>query len=197
MKKIAQSMLGVVAFRSAPSTIEEFNTLAKGDLVLDYADSEAYYRGIAPKVRSKFLDSIATALGHSPKVESEKTVGEGDAAKTVQTFERDTLFLKRIKANGVTDEQLVPLLQAAYDEVGYDLSSTRNTGANKADLEAADFYVNAVASGESTWDRIVGKFESVNPGLQIARESDGSVTREVMGEACKVNRLRVLNERML
>lgn len=197
MKRISQSLLGVTAFLSVPATIEEFNACAKGDKVLDYANAEAYYRGVAPKVRARFLELIGTELGHEPKVLSEETVGEGDSAKVVKTYEKDTVFLKRVKAAGATDDQLQPLLQRAFDEIGWDLTSTRSTGANKADLEAADFYANAVASGESTWDRIVSKFESANPGLKIAREDDGSVTREVMGEACKVNRLRVLNEKMI
>jgi hypothetical protein len=197
MKRIQQSLLGVSAFLSVPATIEEFNTLAKGEKVLDYANAEAYYRGVAPKVRSLFLELVEKELGIEQKVISEDTVGEGDAAKAVKTYEKDTAFLKRVKASGITDDQLQPLLQRAFDEIGWDLTSSRSTGANKADLEAADFYINAVASGESTWDRIIGKFESANPGLSIARETDGSVTREVMGEACKVNRLRVLNEKMI
>lgn len=197
MKRIQQSMLGVSAFLSVPASIEEFNTLAKGDKVLEYANAEAYYRGVAPKVRSRFLELVIEATSIEPKILKEETVGEGDSAKVVKTYEKDTVFIKRVKASGIADDVLVPLLQRAFDETGWDLSSSRSSGATKADFEKADFYINAVANGESTWDRITGNFEKVNPGLQIAREADGTVTREVMAEACKVNRLRVLNENLV
>lgn len=183
-------MLGVIAFRSAPSDVDEFNKLAGSDCVLDYADAEAYYRGIAPKVRSKFLEAVVAATGVSMIVIATKpTPTKDNPEKTTNVMEKDTSYIKRVKASGVADEVLVPLLQAAYDEVGYDLSSSRNTGASQRDFESADYYINAVASGESNWDRIVGNFEKTIPGLSIAREEDGTVTREIMAEACKAFRL--------
>ena len=133
MKRIQQSLLGVSAFLSVPATIEEFNTLAKGEKVLDYANAEAYYRGVAPKVRALFLELVEKELGIEQKVISEETVGEGDSAKVVKTYEKDTAFLKRVKASGITDDQLQPLLQRAFDEIGWDLTSSRSTGANKAE----------------------------------------------------------------
>jgi hypothetical protein len=198
MKKVSQTLLGLSAFLSVPSTIEEFNQQLKGEgTALDFANNEAYYRGIAPKVRAAYLKAIEKSFGLSPAVLSEKTVGEGDAAKVVKTYEKDTAFLKRIRAAGRTDEELTPLLQKAFDSVGWDLSSTRSTGPNKKDVEAADFYINAVAAGESTWDRIVGNFQNANPGLEIERGEDGTVSRDAMAEACKVNRVRLESSKML
>jgi len=198
MKRISQSVLGLTAFLAVPATVEEFQSFLTGDsTVLDYAIDEAYYRGVAPKVRTAYLAGIKEALGHEPKVLSEKTVGEGDAAKVVKTYEKDTVFIKRIRAEGATDAELTSLLQAAFDKVGWDLSSTRNTGPNKKDLEGADFYINAVAAGESTWERIVGKFNDANPGLNLEIGEDGKVSKDVMAEAVRVNRLRVEGERMI
>lgn len=192
MKQVSQTLLGLTALLSVPASTEEFQSFLTGtDTVLDYANNEAYYRGVAPKVRTAFLASIKEALGFEPKVLSEKTVGEGEKAKVVKTYEKDTVFLKRIQAEGANVADLQPLLQAAFDKVGWDLSSTRSSGPNKKDLDAAEFYVNAVGAGESTWDRIVGKFEDANAGLKIAREEDGTVTKEIMAEACRVNRLRL------
>lgn len=198
MKRVSQTLLGLSAFIQVPSTIDEFNTLLKGDgTALDYANDEAYYRGIAPKVRSAYITLIEKSLGKSPQVESEKTVGEGETAKVIKTYEKDTSFLKRIRAEGTTDEQLTPLLQKAFDVVGWDLSSTRASGPNKKDLEAADFYISAVAAGESNWDRIVGNFETANSGLIVSREDDGTVSRDIMAEAVKVNRVRLESSKML
>ncbi len=198
MKRISQSLLGLTAFLAMPASAEEFNSFLSGDTnILDYANAEAYYRGVAPKVRSAFLANIEAELKQSPKVLSEKTVGEGDSAKTIKTYEKDTVFIKRLKAEGITDEQLTPLLQAAFDSVGWDLSSTRNSGPNKKDEASADFYLNAVAGGESNWDRIVTNFETANPGLVVAREADGSVSKSVMAEACRVNRIRLEKTTMI
>lgn len=192
MKQVTQSLLSFACLLSVPSTAEEFNSfLAPGDTLLGYAIDEAYYRGVAPKVRSAFLELIKTELNKEPAVVSEKTVGEGDKAKVVKTYEKDTTFIKRIQAEGITVAQLQPLAQQAFDKVGWDLSSTRSSGPNKKDQDAAEFYLNAIAAGESSWDRLVGKFEEANTGLKIAREEDGSVLKDVMAEACRVNRLRL------
>lgn len=199
MKKVSQTLLGLSAFLSQPETIEEFNSYLKGTgtSALDYANDEAYYRGIAPKVRAAYIELIEKTFKKTPNIESTKTVGEGDNAKTVNSYEKDTKFLKRIMAEGTTPEELTPLLQAAFDSVGWDLTSTRSSGPNKKDLESADFYINAVAAGESTWDRIVKNFEGANAGLSISREEDGHVSRDSMAEAVKVNRIRLENSKML
>lgn len=199
MKRVSQTLLGLAAFLHVPETIEEFNSflLGTGTTALDYANDEAYYRGIAPKVRSAYISAIGKALGKEPLVMSEKTTGEGDSAKTVKTYEKDTAFLKRIQAEGVTTEQLNPLLQKAFDDVGWDLTSTRSSGPNKKDLEGADFYINAIAAGESTWDRVVKNFEDVNRGLLMERDENGNVTRDSMAEAVKINRIRLENSKML
>jgi hypothetical protein len=192
MKRTTQTLLGVSAFLSVPETIEEFNSLAGGDKALEYANAEAYYRGVAPKVRSAFLANIEKALGHAPRVVSTKTVGVGEKAKEVPVFEKDTTFIKHIKATeGVTDEQINPLLQSAFDDVGWDLSSTRSSGPNKKDIEAAEFYLAAIAAGKSTFDRVIANFENANPGLVVSREADGSVSKDVMAEIVKTNRLRI------
>jgi hypothetical protein len=198
MKRVSQTLLGLSAFLSQPASIDEFNSFLKGEgTALDYANDEAYYRGVAPKVRLAYLKLIEEKLNLSPKVESETEVGEGENKKVVKVYEKDTKFLKRIRAAGTTDEQLLPLLQQAFDDVGWDLSSTRNTGPSKKDVEAAEYYISAVGAGESTWDRIVGNFENANAGLSIAREADGSVSKDIMAEACKVNRIRLENSKML
>lgn len=194
MKTVSQSLLGITALLSVPASVEEFNTLAGGDKILDYANDEAYYRGIAPKVRTKFLELIKAELEFEPRVVSTKKVGEGEKAKDVNVYEKDTVFIKDLKANkGVTDAQLQPLLQRAFDEVGWDLSSTRSTGPNKKDKESAEMYIAAVTAGRTNWDRLCTNFEQANPGLSIAREEDGSVTPDVLAEAVKVNRIRIEN----
>jgi len=188
MKKVSQSMLSVSAFLSVPDSIEEFNSFLVGrpETALDFANAEAYYRGIAPKVRSRFLSAVAEATGIAPKVVSTKTVGD----KTVEVFEKDTVYMKRVKASGIADDVLVPLLQAAYDEVGWDLSSTRSSGPNAKDREVVDFILNAITAGESTFDRVVANYERLNPGLEIERDEDGSVSPEALAEAVRVDRLR-------
>lgn len=192
MKQVSQSLLGIPALLSVPTSVEEFQSfLPPGETVLGYAVDEAYYRGVAPKVRSVFLELIASQLKQVPMVTSEKTVGEGEKAKVVKTYEKDTAFLKRIQASGVTPAQLQPLAQSAFDKVGWDLSSTRSTGPNKKDQDAANFYIQAVTNGETNWDRLVTNFEAANPGLKIAREDDGSISSEIMAETCRVNRLRL------
>ena len=199
MKKVSQTLLGLSAFLSQPETIEEFNGFLKGTgtSALDYANDEAYYRGIAPKVRAAYITAIGKELSKEPIIKSTKIVGEGENAKEVHTYEKDTEFIKRIQAEGTTAEQLQPLLQAAFDSVGWDLTSTRSSGPNKKDLDGADFYINAVAAGESTWDRIVKNFEGANAGLSVSRDEDGKVSRDSMAEAVKVNRIRLENSKML
>jgi hypothetical protein len=192
MKQVTQSLLSFACLLSVPATAEEFNSfLAPGDTLLGYAIDEAYYRGVAPKVRSKFLELIKIELNKEPAVTSEKTVGEGDKAKVVKTYEKDTAFIKRIQAEGVSVAQLQPLAQQAFDAVGWDLSSTRSSGPNKKDQDAADFYIQAVANGETNWDRLTTNFETANLGLKIAREEDGSIAKDIMSETCRVNRLRM------
>jgi hypothetical protein len=192
MKKTSQSMLTVSAFLSVPESIEEFNSFLVGrpETALDYANAEAYYRGIAPKVRSRFLSAVAEATGIEPKVISTKTVGE----KEIEVYEKDTVYMKRVKASGVADDVLVPLLQSAFDEVGWDLSQTRSSGPNAKDREVVDFILNAISAGESTFERVVANYQRLNPGLEIAIEEDGSVTPEALAEAVRVDRLRRENE---
>lgn len=197
MKSVTQSLLGVSAFLSMPSSIEEFNTLAGSDCVLDYANSEAYYRGVAPKVRAKFLDSIKSQLGLEPRVTGSKIVGTGENEKTVNTYEKDTSFLKFVRSQGHGDDVLQPMLQAAFDAVGWDLSSTRGSGATKKDVETAQFTIDAVNAGKSTWDRVVTNYETANPGLVIARGDDGAVSLENMALAVRANRIRVESMSMI
>jgi hypothetical protein len=197
MQKISQNVMGITAFRPAPSSIEEFQSLSGGK-ILEYANDEAYYRGIAPKVRTAYLSKIEKSFGLSPRVTGTKTVGTGENAKTVDVFEKDTSFIKFVRASGITAEQLTPLLQESFDEVGWDISSTRSTGPNKKDLEMAEFYCQQAESNPDTsWDKIVANFERLNPGLEIPREDDGSVTLEAMAIAVKVNRTRVEAETLI
>jgi hypothetical protein len=194
MKKQAQSMLGISAFLTVPESIEEFNTflVGKPETALDYAISEAYYRGIAPKVRSKFLESVADKTGITPNVISTKKVGD----KEVEVFERDTVYMKRVLGSGVPAGELIPLLQSAYDSVGWDLTSTRSSGPNAKDKEVAQFILNAIASGESTFERVAANYERLNPGLELAREDDGSISEDNLAEAARVDRVRRENDRV-
>jgi hypothetical protein len=99
---------------------------------------------------------------------------------------------------GITAELFTPLLQESFDEVGWDISSTRSTGPNKKDLEMAEFYCQQAESNPDTsWDKIVANFERLNFGLEIPREDDGSVTLEAMAIAVKVNRTRVEGETLI
>lgn len=196
MKRTLQSLLGIAAFRSEPDTIEEFQKLSNGE-VLAYANDEAYYRNIAPKVRSRFLDAVVALTGLAIRTKT-VTVGEGEAAKTTEVpDEKDTGYIKRIIAGGTAKETLVPLLQQAFDDVGWDLSSTRNTGPTKKDVENSLFYLSAVETGQTTWDRFVANFEKANPGLVIAREDDGSVDPSTVAEVMKIHRVNLENSKML
>lgn len=187
-------MLGISAFLSQPESIDEFNSflVGKPESALDYANAEAYYRGIAPKVRSKFLASVQAKTGVAPRVTGTRQVGD----KTIETTEKDTAYMKNVIASGVNPAELVPLLQDAFDAVGWDLSSSRSSGPNAKDRETAEFLTNAIAAGESTWERVVGNYERLNPGLAISIEDDGSVSPENLAEACRVDRLRRESERV-
>ena len=196
MKRTLQSLLGIAAFRSEPDSIEEFQKLSNGE-VLAYANDEAYYRNIAPKVRSRFLDAVVEATGQAIAILSYAVVGEGESAKTVNTYEKDTVYIKRIIALGTPKESLEPILQKAFDDVGWDLSSTRNTGPAKKDVENSLFYISAVETGRTTWDRFVTNFEKANPGLVIAREDDGSVDPSTVAEVMKIHRVNLENSKML
>lgn len=196
MKRNLQSLLGISAYRSEPESVEEFQKLSNGE-VLAYANDEAYYRNIAPKVRSRFLDAVVALTGIAFKTKN-VTVGEGEAAKEVEAIdEKDTAYIKRVIASGTSKDELTPVLQKAFDDVGWDLSSTRNTGPTKKDAENAAFYIDAVEQGKTTWDRLVANFEYANPGLVISREDDGTCTLEVWSDVMKVHRVNQAEKKLL
>ena len=57
-------MLGVKAYRSQPEDLAEFVRICGDErTAMEYGDSEAYFRGFAPKVRKLFLDKIVKATG--------------------------------------------------------------------------------------------------------------------------------------
>ena len=188
-------MLGVSAFMKVPESIDEFNTFLAGSTstALDYANAEAYYRGIAPKVRSKFLALVAEKTGIAPRVTGSRKVGD----KEIETTEKDTLYIKHVIASGTSAADLAPLLQTAFDAVGWDLSSTRSSGPNAKDREVAEFILNAINTGESSYERVKTNYEKMNSGLELALESDGSLAVETLAEAARVDRLRRESERMV
>jgi hypothetical protein len=192
MKKISQNMLSIVGLLSVPSSIEEFNSFCTGtDSVLTYGIAEAYYRNVAPKVRSKFLAGVAELTGIEPKVTGQKktTNAKGEEIVT-DIFEKDTIYVKRVLASGVTKEQLQPVLQKAFDEVGWDLSSSRVSGPNAKDKATADAIAAKIEAGGTTVEKVKAFFESNNPGFVLELDEDGSIDLDQLADACRVDRIR-------
>jgi hypothetical protein len=188
MKKTNQSMLGIIAVLSVPANIDEFNSFCTGgDTVLTYGIQEAYYRNVAPKIRSRFLTAVEEATGIKPRVVSTKKNTKGE---DVEVLEKDTVYIKNVLANGWTAAQLQPLLQKAFDDVGWDLASTRQTGPNAKDKAMVEKILERIEGGASTYERVKAKFEELNPTLDIEVEEDGSISEENLAEACRVDRIR-------
>ena len=183
-------MLGITAVLAMPSSIEEFNSFcASGDTVLTYGNAEAYYRNVAPKIRSRYLTAIEELTGIKPRVIGTKK-GTGENPKDLDILEKDTTYVKHVLASGFTKEQLQPLLQKAFDDVGWDLSSTRQTGPNAKDRAMVEKILERVESGATTFARVKENLERLNPSLDIAVEDDDSIGEEELAEACRVDRLR-------
>ena len=186
-------MLGLIAIAAFPADLEEFNKyLPAGETALDYANAEAYYRNVAPKVRSLLLERIAKLTGIEPKVVGTKQHTNADGTVTeTDVFEKDTVYVKRVIAAGWTKEQLVPELQAAFDTVGWDLSSTRSSGPSKKDTATAEAIAQKVAAGGTTWERVKTYFESNNPNLAVDLDDEtGEIDMAILVEACRIDRIR-------
>jgi hypothetical protein len=185
-----QDMLGVKAYRPAPADLAEFVRICGSEKeACEYGDAEAYFRGFAPKARKLFLEKVAKATDIAIEVvDTKPSTKEG--GEPINIMEKDTAYIKRVRALGVGDDVLVPLLQAAYDEVGYDLTSSRATGPNKKDKENAAFIMSAIARGESTAERFIANITAINPGLKLSVDADGELDEADVAEAFRVNRLR-------
>lgn len=183
-------MLGIIGFIAMPSTIDEFNSFCSGtDTVLTYGNAEAYYRAIAPKVRSKFLDAVEKLTGIKPRVVStKKAVKEG--GEDINVYEKDTSYIKHVLASGFSKEQLQPLLQKAFDDVGWDLTSSRVTGPNAKDKAKATAILETIANGGGTFAGTKAKIESLNPGLVIELDEDGTFDEETLADAIRIDRVR-------
>lgn len=200
MKKELQSMLGVRAYRSQPENLAELVTVVKGETAaLEYADAEIYYRTIAPKVRGMFLERVEKATGIAPRVtktepvlddKGEPVKDEKGEPKVIKSYEKDTAYIKHVKAKGTDEKVLTDILQACYDEVGYDITTTRNTGPNKSDREQAAWIIAAILRGESSYATFAAKICAANSGLVLELDADGELSEDDIAGAFKVNRLR-------
>ncbi len=192
MKKISQKMLTILGTLSVPASIEEFNSFCTGtDNVLTFGIAEAYYRNVAPKVRSLFLAGVQELTGIEPKVTGQKkaTNAKGEEVVT-DLYEKDTIYIKRVKAAGVTVKQLEPVLQKAFDGVGWDLSSSRVSGPNAKDKATSEAIAAKIEAGGTTVEKVKAFFESNNPGFVLELDEDGSIDLDQLADACRVDRIR-------
>lgn len=196
MKIVVQSMLGVNANQSRPSTVEEFNAnCPAGESILSYACDEAYYRCIAPKIRAKYLDAVETETGVKPRVISTRP-NTKEGGEPTNIYEKDTVYIKNVLASKmpddspVTKEILQPLLQKAFDEVGWDLTTTRQSGPTKKDRDMVEAIIAKIEDGSTNYTTVKTNFEKRNPGLTIELEEDNTITEDNLAEACRVDRIR-------
>ena len=192
MKVRTQKCLTLNVALQVPSTIEELAALVNGqDKVLELATDELIYRNILPKIRKAFFEKVEAETGVAPRVI--KTIpAKTPDGKATEVYEKDTDYIKHVSAT--TDrsiESFLPLLQAAADEVGFDISASgRATKGTKVDVEAAENIIAAVKAGTSNFDRVVGNLTDRNPGLAINRQDDGSVSVEDLALAIRTDRER-------
>lgn len=198
MKLTPQRSLGMEILIPTPESVAEFDQCAnKQGAHLEYAVAEGIYRSVLPKIRAALFERLETETGIKRKVVDTKTVGSGDDAKTVDILEKDSIYFKRICTElSVEPSHFQPIANEIASEVGFDLSTSRGTGGRvtAADKRNAEKVLAAIADGKSTFDRVIENLVGRNPGLEIVREDDGSITAENLAAALKVERLRLEQE---
>lgn len=178
-----------------PENADEFDKCAgKAGACLEYACAEGIYRSVLPKIRSALFERLEAETGIKRKVVDTKTVGTGENAKEVEIYEKDSLYFKRVCAEQQCEPSAFePIANEIAATVGFDLSTQRAVGGRvtAADKRNADKVLTAIENGKSSFDRVVENLTERNPGLEIEREDDGSITHENLAAALKVERLRL------
>ena len=121
-QRISVSSLGFDLTKEVPSTVEEYNTLAKREsAALEDAINNTLYRGTLAEFRSKFLEELGTLTGVARGIVKPATSEEADDA----VYESEGKWYKRILAsvNNVVPPDWTVLAQRIMDASAFDPSA--------------------------------------------------------------------------
>jgi hypothetical protein len=183
------------SIKDAPATVEAFNQAAgDANACLNDALANAVYRTIMPKIWRKLAERIVAAgfpFDTKSVTAKDGTVSTIDVKPDKKWFERAYIALQWDAAEQSSN------CQAAADEVGWDMTSSRgsNSGPTQRDEKDASELLTIIQAGGSTFARVKGNFEARNPGLVIPVEDDGTITLDSLAAAFLFDRRRAEAER--
>jgi len=175
MKAYTQKSRGLELTLSVPTSIEEFDTVVgTPGAALSFANDEAIYRSVLPKIWNKAAELIPDKFSFPRKTWTEKGKDDDGNEVDVECEEDNTKFLQRWKAS-FEDGTRQPFIQAIADEVGFDVSkSERSTKPEKTFITRAESLAAKVAAGQSTWERVLENIQARCPSASFSIE-DGEV----------------------
>ena len=113
------------------------------------------------------------------------------------TEKTDIKWIARaIKELGLSDTEASAFFQGIADKIGFNTQGTREVKEfTNVDLKDAKAILEAIALGNSSFERVKANLEGRNPGLVVEINEDGAFTAESLAKALKVERARAEKER--
>jgi hypothetical protein len=186
MNKTPQSTYGIDFYLETPTSVEELESIhGRAGVALELAIKQDVAHTILGKIRRKLAETMAEAGWARPT----KTVGD----KEIDDVPKRDWFAKGFTFLGWDTAKQREVVQGIADTIGYDITSDRGTngGPAKSDYKDAETYLVAVESGQTTFDRLKGNLERLNPGMTVPMDEDGTISIDDLAAALRVNRRRI------
>ncbi len=197
MKTRNQATLGFTVKLQVPDSVEEFAKMAGGiDKVLDMATDEEVFRGWLPVFRGKFVEALAKSTEEGGTGVPREVVGKGPknkAGEQPDIFEKDTAYIKRVRAVG-DKAKLNAIAQQVADLIPFDPSESSSTSGRigKKYLTAAEGLAAAIAAGASTWEVVTANILAENPDFEFEFEGEtGAPTIDSLAAALRADEVRL------
>ena len=178
-----------------PSTVAEFAAASgvseeQGEAaVLKYAVDEAMFRTILPSFRDAFFTALQDETGiERPQTGTTTKTVDGEKVE-VPVFAKESEYFNHVQAEeGKEAADYEALALQVAQGIDFNLRAKPRAGKPaKKFITMAQGLADAVAAGRGTWDGIVSKLTSLNPGINIEVGDDDAPSLESLARALKAD----------
>jgi len=197
MVEIVNKILDYEVKLAVPATVEEYNALDKsrGNACLEDAIKYCVLHGWNSEGREEIVSVLETLTGIKRLMKPGATKKDGTPGAEVPAETPANYKARALAESNKSHEETIDEVTKALAKIAFDPSpSERTGGSGRIPKEFYGMADGLIERGPDLVLKGIRKLKKLNPGLEIATLEDGSVNRDSLAAAFRVNFVRKMAE---